>query len=172
MPLNLIRDKIVLRTSLALIAPISIYSVGHLSATLMGITTLPYFSQVLWLLIGGVSAIYPLNRISLAMLFEPITYLCDRQMKKDFRTPEKNPILQGNFASVHKENQYSVLDIIEGKVPTDLNGVYLRNGPNFKYIPSSNRVHWFDGDSMIHAFRMKDGKIFYCNRYTMTPRLQ
>lgn len=35
----------------------------------------------------------------------------------------------------------------------------------------SGRVHWFDGDSMIHAFRIKDGKIFYCNRYTQTPKL-
>lgn len=64
------------------------------------------------------------------------------------------------------------MDISEGKVPTDLNGVYLRNGPNFAHMPKTERVHWFDGDGMIHAFRLKEGKIFYCNRYTMTPHLQ
>jgi len=39
-------------------------------------------------------------------------------------------------------------------------------------MPKSKRVHWFDGDGMVHAFRLKDGKIFYCNRYTMTPHLE
>ena len=57
-------------------------------------------------------------------------------------------------------------------MPNDINGVYLRNGPNFKYMPETDHVHWFDGDSMIHSFRIKDGKIFYCNRYTQTPKLE
>ena len=55
---------------------------------------------------------------------------------------------------------------MEGSVPKDINGVYLRNGPNAKMTPSNGRYHWFDGDSMIHAFRIKDGRIFYCNKYT------
>jgi len=25
---------------------------------------------------------------------------------------------------------------------------------------------------MIHAFRIKDGKIYYCNRYAQTPRIK
>lgn len=31
-------------------------------------------------------------------------------------------------------------------------------------------MHWFDGDGMVHALRIKGGKIYYCNRYTETPR--
>lgn len=93
------------------------------------------------------------------------------KLKNDKRTPDKNPTLKGNFLSCKNEDSYEILDNITGKVPTDINGVFLRNGPNFKYMPASERVHWFDGDSMIHAFRIKDGRIFYCNRYTQTPRL-
>ena len=107
------------------------------------------------------------------MLFKPVDFYLDKKLKQNKTfAPENNPILKGNFASCHHEDAYEVLDIIEGQVPLDINGVYLRNGPNFKYMPETKQVHWFDGDSMIHSFRIKDGRIFYCNKYTNTPRLQ
>jgi carotenoid cleavage dioxygenase len=56
-------------------------------------------------------------------------------------------------------------------VPRDIAGVYLRNGPNPKFIPQNGRQHWFDGDSMIHAIRIKEGKLQYSNKYTMTDKL-
>ena len=59
-----------------------------------------------------------------------------------------------------------------GKVPEDINGVYLRNGPNPKYIPITKRNHYFDGDAMVHAVRIKNGELYYCNRYLWTPRLK
>ena len=69
----------------------------------------------------------------------------------------------GNYvnAPVHHENEpYEIqLSDIKGKVPRDISGVYLRNGPNPKFIPSNGRQHWFDGDSMIHAIRIKNGKL-------------
>jgi carotenoid cleavage dioxygenase-like enzyme len=91
--------------------------------------------------------------------------------KKQWVDPTKNPILKGNFAPVKEENSYEVIEVVEGAVPDDINGVYLRNGPNPKFMPATNRNHWFDGDSMIHAFRIKNGQMFYCNRYTQTPKL-
>lgn len=63
-----------------------------------------------------------------------------------------------------------MIDIIAGEVPKDINGVYLRNGPNPKFFPKNNRHHAFDGDSMIHAIRLKQGKINYCNKMTRTPK--
>jgi carotenoid cleavage dioxygenase-like enzyme len=57
-------------------------------------------------------------------------------------------------------------------VPKDISGVYLRNGPNPKFIPSNGRQHWFDGDSMIHAIRIKNGELQYSNKYTMTDKLK
>ena len=48
--------------------------------------------------------------------------------------------------------------------------MYLRNGPNPLFDAVTNRGHFFDGDSMVHAIRIKDGKMYYCNRYLKTPR--
>jgi carotenoid cleavage dioxygenase-like enzyme len=80
-------------------------------------------------------------------------------------------MLNGNFLPIEKEQNYEFVEVTQGKVPTDINGVYLRNGPNAKYHADNGRAHFFDGDAMIHALRIKDGKIFYCNRYLNTPRL-
>jgi len=52
---------------------------------------------------------------------------------------------------------------VAGDIPKDITGVYLRNGPNPKYIPANNRNHFFDGDSMVHAMRIKDGRLWYSN---------
>jgi len=60
---------------------------------------------------------------------------------------------------------------MSGKIPTDIHGVYLRNGPNYQSPSDSNRMHFFDGDGMIHAIRIKDGRLYYCNRLTKTPRV-
>lgn len=49
---------------------------------------------------------------------------------------------------------------MSGKIPTDINGVYIRNGPNPFYQPDNNQAHFFDGDSMLHAFRITGGKLF------------
>jgi carotenoid cleavage dioxygenase-like enzyme len=56
-------------------------------------------------------------------------------------------------------------DIVEGKIPKDINGVYLKIGPNAKFLPKNNRVHWFDGDGMIHSVRIQNGTMIYCNRF-------
>ena len=50
------------------------------------------------------------------------------------------------------------MEVSRGKVPNDINGVYLRNGPNALYEAGNGRGHFFDGDAMIHALRIKDGK--------------
>ena len=38
--------------------------------------------------------------------------------------------MKGNFKPIADEDLYELVDIKQGKVPTDINGVYLRNGPN------------------------------------------
>jgi carotenoid cleavage dioxygenase-like enzyme len=87
-------------------------------------------------------------------LFKPIEVYID---KKQWVDPEQNPILRGNFAPIQTESSYEMVEIISGSVPLDINGVYLRNGPNPKFMPSTNRNHTFDGDSMVHALRIKNG---------------
>jgi len=77
-----------------------------------------------------------------------------------------NPYLEGMHTPVRREIDAPELEII-GDVPTDLNGIYLRNGPNPRRQPLGVH-HWFDGDGMLHGVQIRDGKISYRNRWVRT----
>lgn len=77
-----------------------------------------------------------------------------------------NPYLEGMHTPVRREIDAPELEII-GDVPTDLNGIYLRNGPNPRRQPLGIH-HWFDGDGMLHGVQIRDGKISYRNRWVRT----
>jgi carotenoid cleavage dioxygenase len=79
---------------------------------------------------------------------------------------ETNPYLLGVYAPVHTEIDAGDLEVV-GEIPRDLNGVYLRNGPNPRYAPKG-RYHWFDGDGMVHAVHLENGAARYRNRWVRT----
>ncbi|WP_433252966.1 carotenoid oxygenase family protein [Streptosporangium sp. CA-135522] len=79
---------------------------------------------------------------------------------------EPNPYLMGVHAPVRDEITAENLTVI-GEIPKDLNGVYLRNGPNPRH-PMKGRYHWFDGDGMVHAVHFENGRARYRNRYVRT----
>lgn len=54
-----------------------------------------------------------------------------------------SPYLEGNFAPVREEITIPDLTII-GELPPELNGMFVRNGPNPQFPPTGN-YHWFDG---------------------------
>ena len=56
---------------------------------------------------------------------------------------------------------------VEGEIPTDLDGVYLRNTENPVH-PSIGMYHPFDGDGMLHQLRFHDGHASYRNRFIRT----
>ncbi|MFZ5616561.1 MAG: carotenoid oxygenase family protein, partial [Pseudomonadota bacterium] len=77
--------------------------------------------------------------------------------------------LKGNFAPVEKEIEAFDLEV-EGALPPELSGVFMRNGPNPAREPTA---HWFLGDGMIHGVRIENGKArWYRNRYVTTPLRQ
>jgi carotenoid cleavage dioxygenase-like enzyme len=54
---------------------------------------------------------------------------------------------------------------VDGAIPPDLVGWYLRNGPN----PRRSTGHWFVGDGMIHGVRIERGRAkWYRNRFVRT----
>jgi carotenoid cleavage dioxygenase-like enzyme len=77
-----------------------------------------------------------------------------------------NPYLDGLYAPVAEERTDDGLEVI-GELPPDLDGVYLRNGPNPQF-PPTRRYHWFDGDGMVHAVRFHAGRASYRNRWVRT----
>ncbi|HQV58494.1 MAG TPA: carotenoid oxygenase family protein, partial [Ilumatobacteraceae bacterium] len=55
---------------------------------------------------------------------------------------------------------------ITGTVPIELDGRYLRNGPNPIGPVDPATHHWFLGDGMVHGVRLRDGRAeWYRNRY-------
>lgn len=70
----------------------------------------------------------------------------------------------GNYAPVPDELDADDL-VVEGAIPSDLDGWYLRNGPN----PRTPEGHWFTGDGMIHGVRIEGGAArWYRNRWVRT----
>ncbi len=78
----------------------------------------------------------------------------------------ENPYLMGGYAPVDTEIAADDLEVI-GEIPPDLNGLYVRNGPNPRY-KTEGRHHWFDGDGMLHAIHLRDGTATYRNRWIRT----
>jgi carotenoid cleavage dioxygenase len=76
--------------------------------------------------------------------------------------------LQGDFAPVQREVEAIDL-VVEGSLPRDLSGLYVRNGSNPLPRWSS---HWFLGDGMVHGVAIENGKAkWYRNRYVHTTLL-
>ncbi|MCB0948342.1 MAG: carotenoid oxygenase family protein [Mycobacterium sp.] len=71
---------------------------------------------------------------------------------------------RGNYAPVADE--LTEFDLpVDGAIPTEVTGWYLRNGPN----PRNPNAHWFTGDGMIHGVRIEDGRAaWYRNRWVRT----
>lgn len=69
-------------------------------------------------------------------------------------------------------DQYRADDLdVEGELPADLDGVYLRNTENPVH-PAIRRYHPFDGDGMVHLIGFRDGRAFYRNRFVETDGFQ
>ena len=72
--------------------------------------------------------------------------------------------LKGNYGPVEHELDVAELEV-EGEIPAEIDGVYMRNGFN----PQSGwSDHWFFGDGMIHAVDIRGGKASLRNRYVRT----
>jgi carotenoid cleavage dioxygenase len=80
-----------------------------------------------------------------------------------------NPYLHGIYAPVTAETTAHDLEV-EGELPRDLYGAYVRNGPNPVFAPP-NVYHWFDGDGMVHAVYFEDGRASYRSRWIETEGL-
>ncbi|AQQ68132.1 hypothetical protein Mag101_11170 [Microbulbifer agarilyticus] len=80
------------------------------------------------------------------------------------------PYLQGNYAPVLEESTFDEGEgglRVEGKLPENITGAFMRNGPNVAWQPD-HYVYPVDGDGMIHAVYFKDGRVHYRNRWVRT----
>jgi carotenoid cleavage dioxygenase len=78
--------------------------------------------------------------------------------------PAGHRFLEGPFAPVTEE--ITAFDLpVTGQIPAELDGRYLRNGPNPLGLDDPN-YHWFLGAGMVHGVRLRGGKAeWYRNRW-------
>ena len=77
---------------------------------------------------------------------------------------EQGMYLAGNFGPVDAEVTETALTV-KGTLPPELNGRFVRNGPN-PIGEVGSKHHWFLGDGMVHGIRIGEGRAdWYRNRW-------
>ncbi len=81
------------------------------------------------------------------------------------RRPSTNQYLAGNYAPV--EEEVTAFDLpTAGAIPAELEGRWLRNGPNPETVDNLDTHHWFMGHGMVHGVRLQGGEAkWYRNRF-------
>ncbi|MGB3354250.1 MAG: carotenoid oxygenase family protein [Mycobacterium sp.] len=80
---------------------------------------------------------------------------------------DDHPYRSGPWRPQTTEWDADDLTVVDGEIPQDLDGVYLRNTENPLH-PALKYYHPFDGDGMLHIVGFRDGKAFYRNRFVRT----
>ncbi len=81
------------------------------------------------------------------------------------KSVEGQKYLEGSRTPVTEEVTAYNLPVT-GQIPEELEGRWLRNGPNPYGSVDPATYHWFLGDGMIHGVRLRDGKAeWYRNRW-------
>jgi all-trans-8'-apo-beta-carotenal 15,15'-oxygenase len=73
-------------------------------------------------------------------------------------TAEDRPLdgWMSSFRNVTREHGFEPLRV-EGTLPPELVGTYVRNGPGIVELFGRRYGHWFDGDGLLSAVRFADG---------------
>ena len=83
--------------------------------------------------------------------------------------PTPSPFLSGLLTPVTDERDDRDLEVI-GELPPGLQGMFVRNGPNPQFAPRG-KYHPFDGDGMVHAVYLDEGRPRYRNRWVQSKGL-
>ncbi|MEZ5596447.1 MAG: carotenoid oxygenase family protein [Pseudomonadales bacterium] len=82
---------------------------------------------------------------------------------------QRDPWLRG-FRSVQRET-YDSQATVAGRWPAGLAGTLFRNGPARHEIGNFRYHHWFDGDGMVHAWRLGPAGVRHQGRLVQTRKL-
>src|SRR3954469_8101072 len=109
------------------------------------------------------------------MLSNPITIAPRPGETKPSVSPEwpsDNKFLHGPFAPWLAESEAYDLDVI-GEIPSDLAGALFRVSSNPRFQPRNlDRYHWWEGDGMVCATYLREGRASYRARWVETASMQ
>lgn len=84
------------------------------------------------------------------------------------RSAASHPFLAGNFAPIPSETTAFELPVL-GRIPEELEGRFLRIGPNPVTPRDPANHHWFLGAGMAHGLRLRGGRAeWYRSRYVLS----
>ncbi len=92
------------------------------------------------------------------------------RLRRTLPDDDSHPYRSGAWRPQHREWRVDALEVIEGAVPDDLEGLYARNTENPLHEAIA-AYHPFDGDAMVHAVRFGGGRASYRNRFVRTDGL-
>jgi len=93
-----------------------------------------------------------------------------RRHESHLPADDTHPYRTGAWKPNVTEYDADDLDVLEGCIPDDLAGSYLRNTEN-PLFPAIGRYHPFDGDGMLHSITFGNGRASYKNRLIQTSGL-
>lgn len=105
------------------------------------------------------------------MTVEPTTTNMTTTSTTTTSTTTTSKWLSGIYAPVPDE--VTAFDLpVDGELPAELDGRYVRNGPNPIGEVDPATYHWFMGDGMVHGVRLRDGRAeWYRNRWVRSTRV-
>lgn len=93
-----------------------------------------------------------------------IKIVADRN-RNAMKSDAPNPYLSGLHEPMNEELTLTELST-SGEIPAELDGTYMRIGPNQLTTTNAAAHHWFVGDGMVHGIRIRNGKAeWYRNRW-------
>jgi carotenoid cleavage dioxygenase len=90
-----------------------------------------------------------------------------RVVKSTLDADNDHPYMSGVFQPVVEEVNVAELTVLDGVIPTDIDGIYIRNTEQPTHNPLGN-YHPFDGDAMLHQVSFQNGRCSYRNRFVAT----
>lgn len=127
---------------------------------------------VLWIF-----AIESLATVYGMVIVKPIVNGIDSVLNWATKSDTKNPLYvkSPNWMPLKapevQHDQAIELELVQGKLPRDLNGIALRVGPNAaEYFDESILNGIIDGDGMLHSVRFDGSKALYSAGWLTTPR--
>lgn len=83
-------------------------------------------------------------------------------------------MIRGNDEPFRYEGEIFDLEVIEGQIPPEINGMYAQTVPDQHFPPEVERLTAMDasanGDCMLRTFRIQNGYIDYKSRFVRTER--